>query len=147
MKKSVLFVCLGNICRSPACEGICRKLYGDKLIIDSAGTCREHLGQSPDSRSIRVCDKNGIDIRQQRARQISSGDWTKFDVIAALDSSVLSDLNYDKPSNATAKLVMFNHPKGVADPYYCSNAEDGFGRMFETISKAMPDFVKEHGLI
>ena len=90
-KYKVLFVCLGNICRSPACEGICRSIVGDRVCVDSAGTCSFHVGQSPDSRSQRACKDNGIDISHQRARQVTKADWTKFDVIAALDDSVHHD--------------------------------------------------------
>nr|1P8A_A Chain A, protein tyrosine phosphatase [Tritrichomonas suis] len=143
-KKAVLFVCLGNICRSPACEGICRDMVGDKLIIDSAATSGFHVGQSPDTRSQKVCKSNGVDISKQRARQITKADFSKFDVIAALDQSILSDINSMKPSNCRAKVVLFNPPNGVDDPYYSS---DGFPTMFASISKEMKPFLTEHGLI
>ena len=143
-KKSVLFVCLGNICRSPACEGICRSLVGDSLIIDSAATSSFHVGQSPDSRSQKVCRENGVDISKQRARQIERSDFQKFDVIAALDPSILADIKSMQPPNSKAKVVLFNPPNGVDDPYYTTN---GFPTMFANISKEMKPFLTEHGLI
>ena len=144
-QKSVLFVCLGNICRSPACEGICRSIVNDSVLVDSAGSCGYHSGQSPDDRSQKVCKQNGIDISRQRARQITRGDWTKFTVIAALDQSVYDTLKSMRPENATAKLVLFNGPKGIDDPYY--GGQDGFKKMFNEIKAAMTPFLKSNGLI
>ena len=145
LQKSILFVCLGNICRSPACEGICKSIVKDKLFVDSAGTCGYHVGESPDDRSQAVCANHGVNISGQRARQISHNDWSKFDVIAALDQSVFSDLNSMKPKGAKAKLVLFNEPNGVGDPYYGGMA--GFEKMYESIYSAMTPFLKQHGLI
>jgi protein-tyrosine phosphatase len=76
------------------------------------------MGQSPDRRSQAACKEVNIDISCQRAKQIKKADWTRFSVIAALDSSVLSDLEHSRPTNAIAKLVLFNPPDGVPDPYY-----------------------------
>lgn len=143
-KKSVLFVCLGNICRSPACEGICKNLVGDALIVDSAATSTYHIGQSPDNRSQKVCKQNGIDISNQRARQIKQSDFEKFDVIAALDQSILEDIRSIQPKNCHAKVVLFNPPNGVEDPYYM---RDGFPAMFSSISKEMKPFLTQYGLI
>ncbi|KAH0785289.1 low molecular weight phosphotyrosine protein phosphatase [Histomonas meleagridis] len=145
MQKSVLFVCLGNICRSPACEGICRSIVNGSIKVDSAGTCSFHVGQSPDSRSENVCKKNGVDISHQRARQIKNSDWDTFDVIAALDQSVYQTLEYQKPKNAKASLVLFNPPEGIDDPYY--GGDNGFQIMFDNIKAAMPGFLKDNGLI
>jgi protein-tyrosine phosphatase len=144
-KPSVLFVCLGNICRSPACEGICRSVTNGAVLVESAGSIGYHAGESPDSRSQRVCSENGIDISGQHARQISEADWTRFSVIAALDASVLSNLQRMRPPNATAQLVLFNAPDGVPDPYY--GGMDGFRSMFQSISAAMQPFLSQYGLI
>ena len=141
--KSVLFVCLGNICRSPACEGICRKNF--QITVDSAGTCGFHSGQSPDTRSQKVCKENGVNIGTHRARQVTRNDWTKFTVLAALDQSVYDTLKGQRPSNATAKLALFNAPKGIDDPYY--GGQDGFNRMYKEIEAAMPEFLRSNGLI
>lgn len=145
VQKAVLFVCLGNICRSPACEGICRKVANGSLMVDSAATSGYHVGQSPDSRSQAICKQNGIDISTQRARQVCKADWNKFDVIAALDDDILSTLQRQKPANSKAKLVLFNPPNGVDDPYY--GGSDGFAKMFNNIQKEMLPFLQEHGLI
>ena len=137
---SVLFVCLGNICRSPACEGICRSMYGGSLHVDSCGTSGWHVGQTPDERSVKVCKKNGVDISSHRARKFTKKDWNDFDVIAALDDSVYRDLERIKPSNCRGKLYLFNEPNGIDDPYY--GGQDGFDVMFREIKSAMPKFIE-----
>ena len=91
LNKSVLFVCLGNICRSPAAEGICRHV-AKNLTVDSCGTGPWHVGQSPDSRSQKSCKKHGVDISRHVGRTIKKQDWSNFDVIAALDDSIYSEL-------------------------------------------------------
>jgi protein-tyrosine phosphatase len=113
--------------------------------VDSAGTCSFHCGESPDRRAQRACKDKGVDIGRHRARQITQADWTKFTVIAALDRSILSALEEQRPEDATAELVLFNAPGGVGDPYY--GEAEGFARMFETISATMDAFLREHRLI
>jgi protein-tyrosine phosphatase len=144
-KRSVLFVCLGNICRSPACEGICRKVCGDAIVVDSASTSVVHVNESPDERAVDVCSKHGIDIREHRARQMTAFDWTRFDVIAALDENVLGILARSTPSETKAQVVLFNAPDGIADPYYGGRL--GFKRMFDQIDQTMKAFLAECGLI
>jgi protein-tyrosine-phosphatase len=134
-KKSLLFVCLGNICRSPACEAICKSLCGDKLIVASASTSPTHVNETADDRTIDVCSKHGIDIRSHRAKQMTSFDWSQFDVVAALDDNVLSILNRLKPADTKAMVVLFNQPDGIADPYYGGRV--GFQKMFDQISEKM----------
>jgi protein-tyrosine phosphatase len=124
---------------------VCKGLTKGTIVAESAGTIGYHTGESPDDRSQAVCKENGIDISGQRARQISRADWTRFNVIAALDSSVLADLEEMCPANATAKLVLFNPPNGIPDPYY--GRVDGFRSMLQTISAAIEPFLREHGLI
>jgi protein-tyrosine phosphatase len=143
-KKSVLFVCLGNICRSPACEGICRSIAKGAVTVESAGSIGFHIGESPDRRSQNACKEIGVDISAQRAQQIKKADWTRFSVIAALDQSVFRDIERARPSNATAKLVLFNAPDGVPDPYY--GDFEGFRRMVAVIQRVMPQFLSENGL-
>lgn len=143
--KSVLFVCLGNICRSPACEGIARHMFDGKAIFDSAGIDAE-IGSSPDYRSISVCKKHGIDISGHCGRQIDDSDWSKFDLIAALDKEVLYSLESWQPKNSTAKLALFDEENGgVDDPWYGN--ESGFVSMYDQIEKAMPFFLKEQKII
>lgn len=144
--KSVLFVCLGNICRSPACEGIARHMFNGKANFDSAGTSSWNVGSEPDERSTAVCRRHGIDISNHVGRQVNNSDWSNFDLIVALDKSVLSNLSRRKPTNSKAKLALFDEKNGgVIDPWYGSVS--GFDDMYDQIEKAMPEFLKEHGII
>lgn len=144
-QKAVLFVCLGNICRSPACEGICRLLSKDRVTVASAGTSRWHRNECPDERSQEICMKHGIDISGCRARQIRADDWKLFDIIAALDDTVYENLINSRPPDAIAKVVLFNAPHGIQDPYY--GGRTGFQKMFDQIYDAMMPFLTENGLI
>lgn len=126
MTASVLFVCLGNICRSPLAEaalGREAERLGLDLRIDSAGTADWHVGRPPDPRSVAVAKKNGIDISGLKGRQIASEDFYRFDYIIALDAQNLSDLRALQPSDGTAELsLLLDHAPGrageaVADPY------------------------------
>ncbi|MEO1169756.1 MAG: low molecular weight protein-tyrosine-phosphatase [Pseudomonadota bacterium] len=132
MSYSILFVCLGNICRSPMAEGAMRAVAensGATLEIDSAGTGDWHVGHPPDGRARGVALSNGVDIADQRARQIAPGDFDRFDHIVALDRSVLRDLEALRPAGAAARLSLFlDHVEGregedVADPYYGEDAD------------------------
>ncbi|EAY07018.1 low molecular weight phosphotyrosine protein phosphatase, putative [Trichomonas vaginalis G3] len=142
--KSVLFVCLGNICRSPAAEGICRSM-AKHLHVDSCGTGPWHVGQHPDSRSITACKNHNIDIKSHVARTIKKNDWQTFDVIAALDQSIYNELKDMMPAKSKSKLVLFNAPRGIDDPYY--GGQDGFENMYSIISGHMPTFLKENDLL
>lgn len=125
--RSVLFVCLGNICRSPMAEGVLRARAADArlaLHIDSAGTAGYHTGQPPDARAIRVARANGTPIDQQRARQVDRRDFERFDLILAADASNLRDLQALRPASATARVALLLEWAGlgvgseVPDPYY-----------------------------
>lgn len=127
MKSSVLFVCLGNICRSPLAEAAFRReaeRLGLDVEIDSAGTGDWHIGYPPDPRAAAVAARNGIDISALRARQVDADDFRKFDHIVALDSNNLSDLERLRPEGGKARLsLLLDHAEGregqaVADPYY-----------------------------
>jgi protein-tyrosine phosphatase len=127
MKKSVLFVCLGNICRSPLAEAAFRReaeRLGLDVEIDSAGTGDWHLGHPPDRRAAAVAAKNGVDISHLRARRVTPEDFRHFDYIVALDANNLRDLERMRPGNAKAELsLLLDHVEGregqaVADPYY-----------------------------
>ena len=127
MKSSVLFVCLGNICRSPLAEAAFRRearRLGLDVEIDSAGTGDWHIGYPPDPRAAAVAARNGIDISNLKARQVTEEDFRKFDHIVALDSNNLSDLERLRPADAKARLsLLLDHVEGrrgqaVADPYY-----------------------------
>jgi len=124
---SVLFVCLGNICRSPLAEAAFRAeaaRVGLDVEIDSAGTGSWHIGEPPDRRAIATARRHGIDISGYRARKVTAADFTRFDHIVALDFENLSDLQRLKPRHATASLsLLLDHApdragEAVSDPWY-----------------------------
>lgn len=140
---SVLFVCLGNICRSPLAEAALREeaaRLGLDLTIDSAGTGNWHAGEPPDPRAIAVARRNGVDITGQRARQVRSDDFFDFDRIIALDHQNLADLRALAPDGAAARLgLLLDHVPGregqsVADPWF--GEDDGFDVTWDEVTAA-----------
>lgn len=142
MKTKILMVCLGNICRSPLAEGILSsKLPSNKFKVDSAGTAGYHIGSKPDARSIKVAEKNGIDITYQRGRQFNVNDFNKFDLIYAMDFSVykdIIDLAPDEISKSKVKMILDEVFPGenidVPDPYYGSDF--GFESVYKMLDQA-----------
>lgn len=133
---SVLFVCLGNICRSPTAEAVFRaRAGGAEITIDSAGTGAWHAGNPPDPRSRTEGERRGYSFAGQAARKVKARDFYDFDFILAMDASNLSDLKDIQPENATAHLSLFL-PDGsdVPDPYY--GGPDGFARVVDLIEDA-----------
>ena len=131
MATSVLFVCLGNICRSPLAEAAFRaeaERLGLDVEVDSAGTGGWHSGEPPDARAIAAARRNGVDIAHLRARKVSRADFDRFDHIVALDEENLADLLALRPSGARANVsLLLDHVagrqgRGVADPYYGGDA-------------------------
>ena len=131
-KPAVLFVCLGNICRSPLAEGAFKAeaaRLGLDVAVDSAGIGGWHTGESPDPRARAVAKRHGIDIGGQRARKVTPQDFRRFSHIVALDHEVLAALKAIRPANATAELsLLLDHVEGrkgdaVADPYYGGDAD------------------------
>ena len=131
----ILFVCLGNICRSPTAEGVVRHLLAgarpaQRWLLDSAGTANYHLGAAPDPRTMRAAKKRGIDLSGLRARQVVLDDFHRFDLILAMDRVNLVDLNELRPVGAIARTQLFLHyapdqgVQDVPDPYY--GGEAGF---------------------
>lgn len=124
----VLFVCLGNICRSPLAEGVFRNVattmdLTDRVTIDSAGTGDWHIGEPPDQRAIDTAAKHGIDISGQRARQVQRGDFHAFDLILGMDHANVNNLTRMAAHDGTAQIDLFlNYATGqrrdVADPYF-----------------------------
>jgi protein-tyrosine phosphatase len=125
----VLFVCLGNICRSPTAEGVLRNLAAKEaphlaLEIDSAGTADYHIGAPPDLRSQRAALLRGIDISGLQARQVAADDFVRFDLILAMDRENLRELQAMLPRNSRAALRLFLDyapdlgVRDVPDPYY-----------------------------
>jgi protein-tyrosine phosphatase len=135
----ILFVCLGNICRSPLAEGILRHLAHDYPVdVDSAGTGGWHIGDPPDRRSIAVARRHGIDITGQRARRIAAGDFEAFDLILAMDRSNLATLRALALPAAQRKLHLFlGYAEGVErdvpDPYY--EGPEGFEAVYRMLSE------------
>jgi protein-tyrosine phosphatase len=133
----ILFVCLGNICRSPLAEGILRHVAGDGLVdVDSAGTGGWHIGDPPDGRSIAVARKHGIDIGRQRCRKVNASDFEAFDLIFAMDRSNLANLRALAPPEAQHKLHLFldytlGTARDVPDPYY--EGPEGFETVYEML--------------
>jgi protein-tyrosine phosphatase len=131
-KPSVLFVCLGNICRSPLAEAAFRaeaKRIGLDVEVDSAGTGSWHVGEPPDRRAQAEARRHGIDISGYRARKVSREDFRRFTHILALDAENLRDLRRLMPPDATAELsLLLDHVPGregeaVADPWYGGPAD------------------------
>lgn len=130
-KASVLFVCMGNICRSPLAEGAFRAeaaALGLEVTVDSAGTGDWHKGEPPDPRAIAVAQRKGVDISGLRARQVRPDDFLSFTHIYALDHDNLRGLLRVAPPDATAEvglllnLVDGHGGRAVADPYYGDDA-------------------------
>ncbi|MTI43413.1 protein tyrosine phosphatase [Roseibium hamelinense] len=143
----ILFVCLGNICRSPLAQGIFEKRaqdigQADAFSFDSAGTGAWHVGNPPDPRSIDIARVHGIDISSQRARQIVRSDLEDFDVILAMDSNNLANLNRMAPVGPVARIeLLFQSPaRDVPDPYY--GGDGGFNTVFRMIRERSEEILR-----
>ncbi|QYC11130.1 low molecular weight protein-tyrosine-phosphatase [Brevundimonas nasdae] len=140
---SILFVCLGNICRSPLAEAALRaeaqRLRMD-LIVDSAGTGGWHIGEAPDPRAQAVAHRHGVDISGYQGRQVKPADFRRFTHIIALDRDNLANLRRIAPADATAELsLLLDHVPGregqaVADPYF--GDDDGFDVTWDEVTQA-----------
>ncbi len=141
----MLFVCMGNICRSPTAHGVFEKLVESKglsqrIFTDSAGTHAYHLGESPDSRSQAKAREYGVDISHQRAQKVKIEDFEYFDYIIAMDSSNYYDLKQLAPSHLQRKIYRFMQftpdwdSEDVPDPYY--GGGDGFENVFKMVEAA-----------
>ncbi|MEQ6124849.1 low molecular weight protein-tyrosine-phosphatase [Pseudotenacibaculum sp. MALMAid0570] len=140
--KKILMVCLGNICRSPLAEGILRsKIDVDEVFVDSAGTAAYHVGELPDSRSIDVARKYGIDLTYQRARKFEVVDFDQFDEIFVMDDSNYQNVLWKartKDDEAKVKMILNesqpNSNKSVPDPYY--GGDQGFENVYQMLDEA-----------
>ena len=149
VRPAVLFVCLGNICRSPLAEAAFRAAAeeaGLDVDADSAGTAAYHVGSPPDPRSIDTAADHGIDITHYRGRQLVSDDFSRFTQIFAMDHQNLRNIRAIEPTEATAKvsllmdLVPGREGAAIADPYY--DGEDRFDDTWEDVSAAARALVK-----
>ena len=143
-RMSILFVCLGNICRSPLAEGVFRDIVTangarDRFLIDSAGTGNWHQGKPPDRRSVDVATRYGIDLTGLRARQVTPGDFDRFDLLLGMDGDNVATLADLAPPGRRGRIAQFHEfstgtPRDVPDPYY--GAEDGFEAVYRMIRAA-----------
>lgn len=146
--QKILFVCLGNICRSPLAEGIMLHLkdkHSLNVEIDSAGTAGYHVGEAPDNRTIANAKKNGVDLSSLRARQFDKKDLDTFDKIYVMDHSNLRNvLALAKDQKQKEKVSLFlnavypGKDLEVPDPYY--GTEQGFEDVFQLVYKACETF-------
>jgi protein-tyrosine phosphatase len=129
---AILFVCLGNICRSPLAEAAFRgeaERLGLDVQVDSAGTGDWHVGRPPDPRAQAVAARNGVEIGHLKARQVATEDFRRFDHLVALDPRNLADLHAMRPADASTTLsLLLDHVPGregqaVTDPYYGEDAD------------------------
>ena len=143
--KSILFVCLGNICRSPLAEGIAKNYIKEKnlnLVIESAGTGHWHVSEKPCDNSIKVAKLNGVDISKQKAQQVKKSDFKNFDLIVGLDDSNISNLKNLGCKNPI-KLGDFGFDgECVPDPYFFDGFE-GFDKVFEMIDICVKNLIDE----
>ena len=146
----VLFVCMGNICRSPTAEGVFAKLVKDKhmekhFVIDSAGTHAYHIGDAPDLRSQKAASERGIDLSALRARKVTASDFEKFDYILVMDNDNYVNLMRLCPETHQNKVQYFlsyaphlsTHE--VPDPYY--GGKYGFEKVLDMIEVAADGFL------
>ena len=147
----ILFVCMGNICRSPTAEGVFRHrlqqagLHG-RVTVDSAGTGDWHVGKAPDGRSSQAALRRGYDLSSLRARQVVAADFGRFDLILAMDHDNHARLQALRPSGHSAELDLFLRRYQLAldevpDPYY--GGADGFEQVLDLIEQASDALLAE----
>ena len=144
--KKVLFVCTGNICRSPTAEGVLRSIASRMnvpLHVESAGTHDYHVGSPPDRRALRHAKERGYDLSAQRARQLSKRDFEEFDLIVAMDRGHLEILQMHCPPQHQAKLRMLVQGHDVPDPYY--GGPEGFEQVLDMVEAACLGLLHELG--
>ncbi|MFA7553547.1 MAG: low molecular weight protein-tyrosine-phosphatase [Spongiibacteraceae bacterium] len=154
MSIKVLFVCLGNICRSPTAHGVFEQRVksaqlSEHISVESAGTADWHIGKSPDARSAAAAARRGYDLSGLRAQQVSKADFDHFDYILAMDSDNLANLTRLKPAAYQGELGLFlpythahdsSTPLEVPDPYYGEG--DGFELVLDLVEGASAGLLK-----
>ena len=153
-KKRILFVCMGNICRSPTAEGVMRRLADEgggasfQIEIDSAGTHGYHIGSPPDSRAAAAAANRGYDLSPIRSRRVEESDFADFDLILAMDADNLAFLKAAAPPNCKAEIRLFlefaEHSAArrteIPDPYF--GGEGGFDFVLDLIENAARGLIK-----
>jgi len=143
-QRSVLFVCTGNICRSPTAEAVLRHLAaeeGIELRIASAGIGDWHVGSAPDKRAQHHAKGRGYDMSALRARQVRPSDFAEFDRILAMDGGHLQALQRMAPPGQRHKVRLFIAGRDVPDPYY--GGPEGFEQVLDLVEAACRDLLQE----
>lgn len=151
-KISVVFVCMGNICRSPTAEAVFRHYVesagmSGQILIDSAGTHDYHIGDKPDARAQRAAQQRGYNMSDLRGRQVEEGDFRRFDYVLAMDSANLTVLQLMIPPDADTLPRLFldyarhHREREVPDPYY--GGADGFERVLDMVEDAAQGLLEE----
>jgi protein-tyrosine phosphatase len=148
----LLFVCMGNICRSPSAEGVFRRVLAERapqltIEIDSAGTHDYHVGRPPDRRAIAAARRRGIDLSELRARRVSAEDFERYDLILVMDEENLDELRRRAPAryHDRIRLLMEFAPEAtsrrVPDPYY--GGASGFEEVLDLLEEAAEGLLQE----
>ena len=149
---SVLFVCMGNICRSPTAEAVFRHYVenaglSERIRIDSAGTHDYHIGAPPDTRTQHAAQQRGYDLSGLRGRQVEAGDFSRFDYVLAMDKANLAILQHITPPGHATPAILFleyalhHAEREVPDPYY--GGADGFERVLDMVEDAAQGLLQE----
>jgi protein-tyrosine phosphatase len=149
---SILFVCMGNICRSPTAHGVMRKLLEDEgeglsIELDSAGTHAWHVSEPPDPRAQRAALARDVDLSDLRARAVETSDFHEFDYILAMDNDNLANLDKIQPPNSKATVALMlsyaekTSLQEVPDPYY--GGKEGFERVLDMLEDASQGLLTE----
>ena len=153
-KIKIMFVCMGNICRSPTAHAVMRQIVikeglENQIYIESSGTHAYHVSNSPDARSQLTASKRGVDMSDLRAQKIAITDYDEFDWILAMDEDNLELVNYYAPENHTANCALlmdfstkaeYETQQIVPDPYY--GGEQGFEQVFNMVEDACHGFLQ-----
>ncbi len=145
----VLFVCMGNICRSPTAEGVFNRVIKDKgtadhFLVDSAGTHAYHVGEPSDTRAQQTAKNRGVDLSKIRARKVSPTDFEYFDHVLAMDADNYHMLLAESPEEHQHKIALFldyaadRSEQDVPDPYY--GGANGFEHVFDLVEDASQGF-------
>ena len=151
-KISVLFVCMGNICRSPTAEAVFRHYVenaslSEYILIDSAGTHDYHIGEPPDTRAQRSAQQRGYDMSKLRGRQVGGDDFRRFDYILAMDKANLAILQHISPPDNTTQPQLFleyarhHREREVPDPYF--GGMDGFEQVLDMVEDAAQGLLED----